>query len=100
MLGLEPPVQREDLHAEIDGEEPMMQIVEVAIRSNRGVTVDDHPVEAGVPDCRTDAGVQEVEDRMEGAGWNDPVEENAREIEEMLDGCIESPDHGPTLMFL
>ena len=43
-------------------------------------------MEAEVPDCRTYAGMQEIEDRMEGARWNDPVEENAREINKVLDG--------------
>ena len=66
VLGLEPPVRREHLHAEIDGEEPMVQVVKIAVCSHGTIAADDESVVAGVPDRRADAGVQQVEDRMNG----------------------------------
>jgi len=77
MEAAKPLVQRHGLHAKIHGEVLVMQIVEVVVSHEPFFALGHKLMKSGMPKRRTDAGVHQMKDAMDGMRRNDPVDEHA-----------------------
>ncbi len=72
----EPFIQRHSLNAEVHGKVFVMQIVEIVVSLQSLFSGGDKFVKSCVPHRRTDTGMHQVKDRVDGMRRDDPVDQH------------------------
>jgi len=84
--GSKPVIKRHVRYAVVGCKIAVVQVVEVVVHRDTLVAGSGKAVESCMPQSGSDASVHQVEDGVDGVRWDDPVEEDTGEIEQVFDG--------------
>ena len=94
----EQPVDRCRRVSVVDLEVSVVQVVELVAGGYAGPPAQEHPIEPGVGYRRADAAVEAGHDHDDRMDRHHPPEEEQGEVDDLLQGFIEIPVHGPVLV--